>query len=159
MCPPRLGAFLKKKKEKKKAAWYSTLWSLSRRKCSWEMTTSNESDRTESAQAFSRAGYWCGELVSSGQMFSSEKTSQRHHSMWLASHFMHTQAPNVLFPATNMSIEKWYNKAACGRWGFHYWTNELSPWRSDLSANGASRPRGGECAPGSAGDEGPARGT
>lgn len=56
---------------------------------------------------------------------------------------MHTQAPNVLFPATNMSIEKWYNKAACGQWGFHYRTNELSPWRSDLSANGASRPRAG----------------
>lgn len=66
---------------------------------------------------------------------------------------MHTQAPNVLFPATNIPMQRWYNKAVCGWCGSHYWTNELSPWQSDLSANGASRAcAGGSMAQGQPGD-------
>lgn len=66
---------------------------------------------------------------------------------------MHAQAPNVLFPATNIMTQRWYNRAACGWCGSHYRTNELSPWQSDLSANEASRARaGGSMVQGQPGD-------
>lgn len=66
---------------------------------------------------------------------------------------MRTGAPNVLSPATNMSIQRWYNKTTCGWCGSHYSTNELSPWQSDLSANEARRPcAGGSTALGQPGE-------
>lgn len=63
----------------------------------------------------------------------SQKSSLNHNPVLIIIYFMHTV--HVLSPATNMSIQRWYNKTTCGS---HYSTNELSPWQSDLSANEAS---------------------
>lgn len=101
---------------------------------------------------------WAGQLVSSDeQRFQSvrdePKTSQCRNSTLIICHFMHSLAPNVLSPATNMSIQRWYNKTTCGWCGSHYSANELSSWQSDLSANEASRPcAGGSTARGQPGD-------
>lgn len=101
---------------------------------------------------------WAGKLVlTDEQRFWSvrdeQRTSQHNNSVLIIGYFMHTEAPNVLSPATNMSIQRWYNKTTRGWCGSHYSTNELSPWQSDLSANEASRPcAGGSMAQGQPGD-------